>query len=133
MEEIFPPPPPPLVDSHGNQLWIVEALLNHKDQQDGVRTSYLVRWRGYPPSADSWEPRMDLLRDVPDSRGALVILLDLTCTFLSFPRFGSANLRSAESACASILTTFPHRKRLDSYVRNLWRRKYTRRFWSGHV
>ena len=58
---------------------------------------------------------------------------DLTCTFLSVPRVDGANLRSAESACAFILTTLPHRKRLDSYVRNLWRRKYTRRFWPGHV
>jgi hypothetical protein len=43
VEAIFPPPPPPLTDSHGNELWIVEGLLNHRDRQDGTRTKYLVR------------------------------------------------------------------------------------------
>jgi hypothetical protein len=65
---IYPPPPPPLVDHQGHQRWIVERLLSHRDQQARKRTSreYLVRWRGYPPSADSWEPRSMLLEDVPD-------------------------------------------------------------------
>uniref|UniRef100_A0AAV1T8R5 Chromo domain-containing protein n=1 Tax=Peronospora matthiolae TaxID=2874970 RepID=A0AAV1T8R5_9STRA len=31
---------------------------------NGVRTSYLVRWRGYPPAWDSWEPRVQLIVDV---------------------------------------------------------------------
>ena len=30
----------------------------------GQRTSYLVRWRGYPPSHDSWEPRSELIVDI---------------------------------------------------------------------
>uniref|UniRef100_A0AAV1T3M1 Chromo domain-containing protein n=1 Tax=Peronospora matthiolae TaxID=2874970 RepID=A0AAV1T3M1_9STRA len=32
---------------------------------NGVRTSYLVRWRGYPPAWDSWQPRAQLIVDVP--------------------------------------------------------------------
>ena len=64
---VFPPPPAPLVDAQGQVRWIVEALLRHRDQRTQGRTSrqFLVRWRGYPPSADTWEPRDALLLDVP--------------------------------------------------------------------
>uniref|UniRef100_M4B4I0 Chromo domain-containing protein n=1 Tax=Hyaloperonospora arabidopsidis (strain Emoy2) TaxID=559515 RepID=M4B4I0_HYAAE len=54
-ELIFPPLPQPLVDSHGGQRFYVERFLNHRDVK-GQRTSYLVRWCGYPPSHDSWGP-----------------------------------------------------------------------------
>ena len=46
-ELVFPPPPQPLVDSHGGQRLHVESILNSRDVK-GQRTSYLVRWRGYP-------------------------------------------------------------------------------------
>ena len=60
---IFPPPPQPLVDSHGGQRFHVERILSHRDVK-GQRANYLVRWRGYPPSHDSWEPRAQLMTDV---------------------------------------------------------------------
>uniref|UniRef100_A0AAV1VLG5 Chromo domain-containing protein n=1 Tax=Peronospora matthiolae TaxID=2874970 RepID=A0AAV1VLG5_9STRA len=63
VESVFPPPPPPLEDSRGGQRYLVEQPLNHRDV-NGRRTSYLVRWRGYPPSWDSWEPRSQLMIDV---------------------------------------------------------------------
>ena len=63
LEEVFPPPPHPLVDSHGGQRFLVERILNHRDDS-GSRTSYLVQWRGYPPSWNSWEPRSQLMADV---------------------------------------------------------------------
>uniref|UniRef100_A0AAV1T1M5 Uncharacterized protein n=1 Tax=Peronospora matthiolae TaxID=2874970 RepID=A0AAV1T1M5_9STRA len=63
VESVFPPPPPPLEDSRGGQRYLVEQLLNHRDV-NGRRTSYLVRWRGYPQSWDSWEPRSQLMIDV---------------------------------------------------------------------
>uniref|UniRef100_A0AAV1VI11 Chromo domain-containing protein n=1 Tax=Peronospora matthiolae TaxID=2874970 RepID=A0AAV1VI11_9STRA len=63
LESVFPPPPPPLEDSRGGQRYLVEQLLNHRDV-NGRRTSYLVRWRGYPPSWDTWEPRSQLMVDV---------------------------------------------------------------------
>ena len=63
-DRVFPPPPHPLVDSHGGKRFLVERLLTHREVK-GRRTSYLVRWRGYPPSADSWEPRDQLMADVP--------------------------------------------------------------------
>uniref|UniRef100_A0AAV1URY1 Uncharacterized protein n=1 Tax=Peronospora matthiolae TaxID=2874970 RepID=A0AAV1URY1_9STRA len=63
VESVFPPPSPPLEDSRGGQRYLVEQLLNHRDV-NGRRTSYLVRWRGYSPSWDSWEPRSHLMIDV---------------------------------------------------------------------
>uniref|UniRef100_A0AAV1U737 Chromo domain-containing protein n=1 Tax=Peronospora matthiolae TaxID=2874970 RepID=A0AAV1U737_9STRA len=55
LESVFPPPPPPLEGSRGGQSYLIERLLNNRDV-NGRRTSYLVRWRGYPPSWDTWEP-----------------------------------------------------------------------------
>ena len=63
-DRVFSPPPHPLVDSHGGKRFLVERLLTHREVK-GRRTSYLVRWRDYPPSADSWEPRNQLKADVP--------------------------------------------------------------------
>uniref|UniRef100_A0AAV1V0B9 Chromo domain-containing protein n=1 Tax=Peronospora matthiolae TaxID=2874970 RepID=A0AAV1V0B9_9STRA len=63
VESVFPPPPPPLEDSRGGQRYLVEQLLNHRDV-NGRRMSYLVRWRGYPSSWDTWEPRSQLMIDV---------------------------------------------------------------------
>uniref|UniRef100_A0AAV1T2D7 Chromo domain-containing protein n=1 Tax=Peronospora matthiolae TaxID=2874970 RepID=A0AAV1T2D7_9STRA len=31
---------------------------------NGVKTSYLIRWRGYPSAWDSWEPSAQLIVDV---------------------------------------------------------------------
>uniref|UniRef100_A0AAV1UHA5 Chromo domain-containing protein n=1 Tax=Peronospora matthiolae TaxID=2874970 RepID=A0AAV1UHA5_9STRA len=63
MIQVFPPPPHPLVDSGGAQRFLVERILNHRDG-NGVRTSYLVRWRGYQPAWESWDPRAQLIVDV---------------------------------------------------------------------
>ena len=41
----------------------MERIVSHREKK-GQRTSYLVRWRGYPPSHDSWEPRSQLIVDV---------------------------------------------------------------------
>uniref|UniRef100_A0AAV1TTA0 Chromo domain-containing protein n=1 Tax=Peronospora matthiolae TaxID=2874970 RepID=A0AAV1TTA0_9STRA len=61
--QAFPPPPQPLVDSSCDQRFLFKRNLNHCDM-NGVRTSCLVRWRGYPPTWDSWEPRVQLIVDV---------------------------------------------------------------------
>uniref|UniRef100_A0AAV1VLL5 Chromo domain-containing protein n=1 Tax=Peronospora matthiolae TaxID=2874970 RepID=A0AAV1VLL5_9STRA len=62
-DQVFPQPPQPLLDSNGGRRFLVEHILNPRNV-NGVRTSYLVRWRDYPPAWDSWEPRAHLIVDV---------------------------------------------------------------------
>ena len=67
-ERVWPPPPPPLKGADGQTRWHVESLLAHRERKRGARRlrEYLVRWRGFPSSHDSWEPEDVLLQDVPD-------------------------------------------------------------------
>ncbi|KAE9214781.1 hypothetical protein PF004_g14941 [Phytophthora fragariae] len=75
--------PPPIVDSAGDTRWIVDHIVAHEDSPRATprirnRTSdqstrgipaawrYRVRWLGFPPDDNTWEPRSTLLRDVPD-------------------------------------------------------------------
>ena len=84
------PGPPPLIDSHGDERWVVEAIVDHrphggefpalldkslksrqrhKDRTFHSRHSsreFRVRWVGYPPEMDSWIPRRVLWEDIPD-------------------------------------------------------------------
>lgn len=63
-------PPPPLVDPQGQRRWIVESIVAHEDRKTRkskkLQRFYRVRWLGYPPSSDTWEPRQALESDVPD-------------------------------------------------------------------
>ena len=86
------PGPPPLIDSHGDERWVVEAIVDHKPRDEPEKQlvsdgkqgkshrqrrdkrsqsrrllrQYRVRWVGYPPEQDSWSPRHILEEDVPD-------------------------------------------------------------------
>ena len=55
--------PPPLQFLDGEPLYKVEQLLNHRIVRHGRRAAYhfLVRWEGYPPEHDTWEPEKNLL------------------------------------------------------------------------
>ncbi|KAF1327128.1 Pol protein, partial [Globisporangium splendens] len=65
-EQIFPPPAPPLRDSEGNQRWVAEKLLARRDRSSRGKKDrvYRVRWLGYPPDRDIWEPAAILQANV---------------------------------------------------------------------
>ena len=63
--------PPPLVDSHGDERWIVDSIVGHRLEQKRRNSSprsyeFRVRWLGYPPEQDSWLPRFVLEADIPE-------------------------------------------------------------------
>ncbi|KAG4222226.1 hypothetical protein PC116_g29299 [Phytophthora cactorum] len=64
---IFPPPQPPLRDARGSTRWIVERIVGYeppKTNRDQARLR--IRWRGFSPHRDTWEPRNVLMEDVPE-------------------------------------------------------------------
>ena len=54
----FSTPPPDMVQ--GEEEYEVEKLLDYR------RGQYLVRWKGYGRNEDTWEPRKNLMKDIPD-------------------------------------------------------------------
>ncbi|KAG3081463.1 hypothetical protein PI125_g20172 [Phytophthora idaei] len=57
--------PPPLRDARGSTRWIVERIVGYelpKTNRDQARLR--IRWRGFPPHRDTWEPRNVLTEDV---------------------------------------------------------------------
>lgn len=61
-----PPPPPIGVSVAGDELWGIETLLDSRRTKDGF--DYLVRWRGYDSSHDSWEPLANVVDAVAATR-----------------------------------------------------------------
>ena len=55
-----PPPPPDVVD--GELEYTVDRVLDHRDKRSGRRTvgEYLVRWEGYGPEHNTWEPQANM-------------------------------------------------------------------------
>ena len=52
-------PPPVIILLDGEQEHEVEQILDHR-QEDKKSKSYLVRWTGYGPEHDTWEPETAL-------------------------------------------------------------------------
>ncbi|ETI32657.1 hypothetical protein F443_20581 [Phytophthora nicotianae P1569] len=66
MTGIYLPPPPPLGDARGLARWIVERIVGSeapKTNRDQARLR--IRYGGFPPHRDTWEPRNVLMEDVP--------------------------------------------------------------------
>lgn len=106
--------PPPLVDSTGEEHWIVDRIVGHEDPAPTrssarststgaapARRRYRVRWLGFPPSSDTWEPRDQLRRDVPD----LVREYDASLPTGSAAR-GAAQIETAAMVVALNTRTF---------------------------
>ena len=54
----FTRPPPDLID--GEPEYEVEKILDEKAQGRGRKTHFLVKWKGYPTSDNSWEKAEDV-------------------------------------------------------------------------
>ena len=48
-------PPPEIIDGH--KEFEVERILDARCQGRGKKLQYLVRWQGYGPEGDTWEPQ----------------------------------------------------------------------------
>ena len=49
---------PPPEEVEGQEEFEVEAILAHRGQ--GARRRYLIKWKGYPTSDNTWEPERNL-------------------------------------------------------------------------
>jgi hypothetical protein len=57
-EEVYPSPPlPTIID--GEPEWQVDHILDMRTK--GKKREYLIRWEGYGPSHDTWEPECNVL------------------------------------------------------------------------
>ena len=50
----FSQPPPDLID--GEEEYEVERIVNHRCHGRARRLQYLIKWKGYPESDNTWEP-----------------------------------------------------------------------------
>ena len=51
-------PPPDIID--GEPEWEVEKIINSHLHGQHKKLQFLVQWKGFPPSEDSWVPESDL-------------------------------------------------------------------------
>ena len=58
----FALPPPDIIDNQ--EEYEVEGLVAHRNK--GTRRQYLVKWKGYPSSENSWLPETELRRNAVD-------------------------------------------------------------------
>src|SRR5712672_2563616 len=57
----FIKPPPDLID--GEEEYEVEAILNHRFHGRRKQLQYLIKWKGYPHSDNTWEPSENVHAD----------------------------------------------------------------------
>jgi Chromo (CHRromatin Organisation MOdifier) domain len=54
----FMHPPPELIQ--GEKEYEVERIINHRNIRQGKALQYLIKWKGYPESDNTWEPTSHL-------------------------------------------------------------------------
>ena len=76
-----PVQPPPPIEVDGDKYFAVEAIIDHRDFKRGrtTRREYLVRWVGYGPEHNTFEPgetlrEQELLRSELDAYDAALVL-----------------------------------------------------------
>jgi Chromo (CHRromatin Organisation MOdifier) domain len=52
------PRPPPELDEEGIAIYEVESIMDKRKKGQGIQ--YLVKWKGYPHSENTWEPASSL-------------------------------------------------------------------------
>jgi transposase InsO family protein len=63
---VIPPPPPLMVDDDGGEWFTIEAILDHRERTRKVGRAtkvvreYKIRWQGYTPEHDTWEPESNV-------------------------------------------------------------------------
>ena len=55
------PGPPPRFFVNGDAVFTVDRILDHRDGSGKILKEFLIRWEGYGPEHDSWEPEANLL------------------------------------------------------------------------
>jgi hypothetical protein len=53
----------PVKTVKGKQVYLVEKILDKKKENN--RIYFLIKWKGFPSSYNSWEPRSELIKDIP--------------------------------------------------------------------
>ncbi len=53
-------PPPPRFLHSGEVVYTVEKILDHRTGKRKNLKEFLVRWEGYDPANDSWEPEANI-------------------------------------------------------------------------
>ena len=94
-ERRLPPPPKPTVANDGNEEYEVETILDSRLYRGKLQ--YLVRWKGYGPEENSWEPESNLTkakatinkfhRENPNSPRRISAAIWVTLPFKRFENF----------------------------------------------
>jgi len=58
-------PPPAIICEDGTMRWSVDTILDERGT--GSLRKLLVRWEGYGPDRDTWEPRELMMEDAPEA------------------------------------------------------------------
>jgi hypothetical protein len=55
-------PPPPVLNDDSELEFEVDTILAHRDRKcgKGQRREYLIKWQGYPPEHNTWEPEANM-------------------------------------------------------------------------